>query len=510
MRDYILLFLILISFSNIYSQQLENLGTVINSENGEICPVISPDGKTLYFRRAIYNGNDQGTSQEQWYTELDEYGDWKAPVKMESPFGNNTDNFTIFTISPDGNKIFVSNNSNDPSKSGLYFCHKTIDGWGNPEKLKIKNFKKYLDNSYWRNYNLSNSGKILLMSLSYSNDYNINGSSIYICFLEKDNTWTEPRILSKQINNEFSKSADNCVPFLASDEKTLYFSSNRSEGYGNNDIYMSKRLDDTWLRWSKPINLGSDINSSSWDAYYTIAAKGDYAYMVSWNNSYGKADIFRVKLPDYLKPDPVVLVSGKVINPDNNQPLEAEIIYYTLPNHVQAGSAYTNPTTGIYKIILPYGKQYSFIARASGYFSISGYLDLTVVRKYEELNYNIEVKPLEVGQTVRLNNIFFDFNKSSLRIESYQELERVVELMIENPTLEIELGGHTDNIGSIEYNNKLSYDRANAVLQYILSKGISKNRLSAFGYGMSKPITSNDTEENRQLNRRVEFKILRK
>jgi outer membrane protein OmpA-like peptidoglycan-associated protein len=492
----------------INSQQLENLGPNINTENFEIVPVISPDGKTLYFKRHI--GDENNYHQEQWYSELDESGNWKPAVKMENPFGPDVQSFGINSITPDGNKILVSQFvKGDKSKTGLFFYYKTVNGWGNPEKLQIAGYNRIMLTTCWTNYFLSNSGKVLLMSFSENSDCIVKRSSIYISFLLDSNKWSEPEKLGAPINVDIVLHGD-AVPFLASDDKTMYFSSDRAGGYGNADIYMSRRLDDTWLKWSEPENLGEAINSSGWDAYYTISAKGDYAYVVSGISGYGESDIFRIELPGNLRPQPVVLISGRVLNADTKQPIDAEISYYTLPDGIEAGIARTNPSNHFYKIVLPYGKQYSFIATATGYYSISNYLDLSEVKEYKEMNIDIEVKPIEVGESIRLNNIFFDFNKSFLRPESYPELDRVVKMMNDNPSLEIELGGHTDNIGSAEYNYKLSDDRANSVLQYILSKGISSKRLSAKGYGKDKPVATNDTDEGRQLNRRVEFTIIKK
>jgi outer membrane protein OmpA-like peptidoglycan-associated protein len=427
---------------------------------------------------------------------------------MNEPFGNLEVN-NVLSITPDGNNLLIYQGNNDinDNKNGLYFSNKTFNGWSAPERLNIINYKNYLTNSVYTGAFLSNSGKTLIMYFCKSK--NSYFQSLYISFLNKNGTWSEPRLLPYPINVNEGEYG-NSTPFIASDDVTLYFSSDRKGGYGNNDIYMSRRLDDSWLKWSQPENLGKSINTSGWDAYYSISAKGDYAYLVSSSNGYGNEDIFRIKLPEKVKPNPVVLISGKVLNPKNNQPLEAAITYYTLPEGIEAGIARTNPSDGSYKIVLPYGKQYSFIATVDGYYSISNYLDLTTISEYKEMDFNVEMKPIEIGETVRLNNIFFDFNKSVLRPESFQELDRVVKLMKDNPTIEIEIAGHTDNVGADEYNLNLSLERANSVVAFIVSKGISQNRIIAKGYGESKPIASNDSEEGKQLNRRVEFTILKK
>lgn len=485
----------------------ENLGTNVNSKMSELHPLISPDGQTLYWI-VSYDGSNGDSYEETWFSELGENNTWKN-AKQFLDFGKaNEVNVKFQSISPDGNTLLVGLSFKDKNReSGYYMSDKTEYGWSYPKKLNIVNYDKF-ENRAWSTSFLANNKNILFLSFSVSSNKKEYASQIYISFLDEFGNWSEPKKLSNKIN--LTGGQRTFAPFLASDNVTLYFANNREGGFGNCDIYYSKRLDDTWLNWSEPVNMGDDINTSDWDAYYSISAKGDYAYLVSSQNTYGESDIFRVKLKEEDRPNPVVLVSGKVVNPANNQPLEAEIFYYSLKDGSEVGRARTNPSTGIYKIALPYGYQYSFIAKAVGYYSMSNYVDLTTSGEYKEMNLNIEMKPIEIGETFTINNIFFDFNKSSLKPESYLELDRVVKLFSENPTIEVELSGHTDNVGTDDYNNKLSYHRANSVAEYLISKGILASRVKVEGYGKSKPVATNDTEEGRQLNRRVEFQILKK
>jgi outer membrane protein OmpA-like peptidoglycan-associated protein len=335
----------------------------------------------------------------------------------------------------------------------------------------------------------------------YNND-------IFVCFAEKDGTWTEPRSLGKKIN---LPDGDEMTPYLAPDGVTLYFSSNRPGGIGDNDIWMTKRLDKTWQKWSEPVNLGSPINTPDWDAFFTLDAGGEYAYLTTNLNAYGESDIVRVKLLEKERPNPVVLVSGNVYNAKTKEPLSASLVYETLPDGNEAGNGISNPTDGAFKIVLPYNKNYLIRATADKFFAISENLNLDSLIKvgYREIHKDLYLVPIEVGQVVRLNNVFFDFDKWDLRPESFVELDRVVKLLSENPAIEIEMSAHTDSWGTDEYNTKLSHNRARSVMEYILSKGISSARIIAQGYGETKPVAPNDSEENRQLNRRVEFKILK-
>ena len=262
---------------------------------------------------------------------------------------------------------------------------------------------------------------------------------------------------------------------------------------------------------SGPVNLGSPINTPDWDAFFTLDAGGEYAYLTTSLNTLGESDIVRVKLLEREKPNPVVLVSGNVYNKKTNEPLSASLIYETLPDGAQAGNALSNANDGSFKIVLPYDKNYSIRATADKFFAISENLNLDSLVKagYKEIHKDLYLVPIEVGQVVRLNNVFFDFDKWDLRGESFLELNRVVKLLTENPSVEIEMSAHTDSKGSDEYNFKLSDNRARSVMEYIISKGIDPGRITSHGYGETVPVATNDTDEGRQLNRRVEFKILK-
>jgi OmpA-OmpF porin, OOP family len=291
---------------------------------------------------------------------------------------------------------------------------------------------------------------------------------------------------------------------------TLYFSTNGRPGYGSNDIFLSRRLDDSWKSWSEPQNLGPEINSDDWDAYFSLPASGEYAYLCSWQNALGQSDIFRIKLPDAVKPLPVFLVSGQTFNAKTKEPIEAVIRYEELPEGKDVGSAASAPTTGAYAISLSRGKQYGFRAERTGFFPVSDNLDARKLDKYSEVKKDLYLVPIEIGEVIRINNVFFDFAKADLREESFSDLNRVASFLHANPSVEIELAGHTDNVGSDEANVKLSQDRIASVKAYLVSQKIGSSRLGSKGFGEAQPIASNDTEEDRQLNRRVEFKIIKK
>lgn len=484
------------------SVKKENLGRNINTKYPEHWPVISPDGKTLYFLRENHPDNF-AESGDIWFSTLQADGIWTLAKHLGKPL-NTLDGGSVCSVSPDGNTLLLLGLYNQTGRinyEGFSLSHKTKDGWSFPLGVVIKNF--YNLNNHWSGY-LSNDGKKLFMGLQRTDSY--GECDIYVSFLQSNNVWTEPINLGATINTiEMDEDA-----FLAADNVTLYFESKGHGGYGGFDVFMSKRLDDTWTNWSTPLNLGETINTKEDDQEYYITAKGDYAYFASGDNSFGELDIFRIKLPEKVKPNPVVLIYGKVLNAKTNEPVEAEIKYEILSSGVESGIANSNPSDGRYKIILPYGKNYGYSAKANGYYSVSENINLEELSEYKEIEKNLYLVPIEVGEIVRLNNVFFDFNKFEFKPESFPELDRVVKFLSDYPTLEIELSGHTDNIGTFEYNQKLSENRVNAVAEYLFSKGIQRNRIIVIGYGETQPADTNESEEGRQKNRRVEFKILKK
>lgn len=484
------------------SSEPENLGPNINSKAFELAPIISPDGKTIFFTRDEHPENiGSANSQDIWFSTANENGNFTLAKNIGRPINNEMNNF-MFSITPDGNAILLGNVylPNGKMSNGISISYASAGGWSFPKEVKIK--KYYNRYKTVGNHCLVSSGKVLLLSVQRDDSY--GGLDLYACYLQPDSSWSEPFNLGPDINT----AADEISPFIAADGVTLYYSTSGFPGYGDNDMFISKRKDESWLNWTKPQNMGKSINTNGWDAHYTINASGEFAYYVSDKNPTGKSDIMRIKLPKGLKPAPVCLVSGKVINSKTNEPLEAKIIYEILPDGNEAGIAQSNPVTGEYKIVLPAGKQYGFLAEAKGFVAVNQNLDLTNVENYEEINRDLRLVPIEIGQTVVLNNIFFEFAEYELLEASFSELNRIAKFLKDNPNVKIEIRGHTDNVGSSQNNLILSQNRAISVAYYLINQGIDKKRIVTKGFGEKKPVADNDTDENRQKNRRVEFVIV--
>lgn len=491
--------------------KVENLGELINTEHPEMRPTISADGNLLFFIRQNDPANVQyqtvPNSQDIWYSTRDTTGKWSKAKHLSAKVNASQYN-AVYWISPDLNTILLKGSFIDGQYLGMgvSMIHKRPDNsWTNAEMLKIRNFNKFAFTQQI-GASMGHDGKTLLFYMT--DKKNSTDNDIYVSFLEGNDIWTAPKSLGKKINlpdyNEMS-------PFIAADGVTLYFSSDRPGGLGENDIWMSKRLDDSWTKWSDPVNLGAPINTAGSEAFFTLDAGGEYAYLTSSDGAFGASDIVRVKLLEKEKPNPVVLVSGNVYNAKTKQPLSAELIYQTLPDGADAGNGVSSPVDGSFKIVLPYDKNYSIRASADKFFAISENLNLDSLIKagYKEIHKDLYLAPIEIGQVFRLNNVFFDFDKFNLRPESYVELDRVVKFLNDYPNVEIEMSAHTDSKGSDQYNFTLSDNRARSVMEYILSKGIAASRIISKGYGETMPVATNETDEGRQLNRRVEFKILK-
>ncbi len=492
----------------------ENLGSGVNTKYDELHPVISPDGKTLYFVRDDYPYNiGDPDKNDIWYSTLN--GDtWSRAKNIGRPINNDGNNAAI-AITPDNNKLILKARYTafgEELGSGFSYSTKNNDGtWSIPKNLEVDNY--YNDGDY-SSFAFSTDLQVLILDIERSDDTK-GGNDLYVSFKQSDGSYSEPKNLGSIINT----ADDEGTPFVAADGRTLYFSSAGHPGYGSNDIFVTKRLDNTWTNWSTPLNLGPNINTKGWDAYFTLDASGEYAYLVSETNSIGEEDIFRVKLQEELQPDPVVLIYGKVLDKNTGQPLSSDILYDDLATNEEVGAAISNGANGEYKIILPCGKNYGFFAKKTGYFALSDNIDLSNITEYTEIERDLYLVPIQqdnnnttqpADDKIILNNIFFARGKAQLLSTSYPELDRLVTMMNNNPKLEIEIQGHTNNVGDHQALVDLSLQRAEIVKKYLVQKGISPSRITTKGFGPDSPIADNSTPAGRTKNQRVEFIITKK
>ncbi len=479
----------------------EHLGPNVNCSGGDLSPVITADGQRLYIGRYPFEGNIGAPEREDIYvSDLQKNGSWGPMQNVGRPLNNEGSNFLI-SITPDGNTVLLGNlyrRDGSPGGAGVSIAYRLAEGWTIPSPVYIA---QYYNRSRFSEMCLDPSGRVLVMAIH--RDDTRGEKDLYVSFKRSDGSFTEPRNMG-----EINTWGGEMSPFVAADGKTMYFATNGRKGYGGTDIWMTRRLDDSWLNWSEPENLGPAVNTDGWDAYFTVPARGDYAYMSATNDKDGSADIYRIKLSKGVQPQPVFLVRGRVLDAKTKQPLAATVEYESLTSNKPVGEARSAPADGSYAIALPSGDLYGFRAEAEGYYPISDQLDARKLDTYTEIQRDLYLVPIRKDETIVLNNLFFDSGQSVLRPESIPELDRLATFLIKRPQMIIEIVGHTDNVGNDAANLKLSQERVNAVRDYLGTHGVDVGRMKAIGKGEKAPKASNATEAGRQTNRRVEFKIL--
>jgi outer membrane protein OmpA-like peptidoglycan-associated protein len=480
----------------------DSIGHNINThECFEFNPRLSSDGSKMYFVKEC-PGID---NQDIWVTEADASGRWKEAHSVGSPLNNAGHNF-VASASMDGNTLFIGNTYNSDGEqlgAGLSMSKwQTNRTWSLPENIEIPNF---VNKSSYGNYFMAHDQSAILMALE--NEQSNGEMDLYVSLFNKyKKSWSEPINLGNVINTSFGED----YPYLALDGNVLYFSSKGHIGYGGHDIYMSKRLDNSWTKWSKPVNLGPLINTKTDDNGFMISNSGDYAYFNTVTfDSIHNMDIYKIKLPKILQQHPHVLIKGKVLSTRDGKPVHTIIRFKEKGKNVYDPTVVTNDMDGNFAFILPHGKEYDIVVEGSNYFKITDKIALLDSNVKSKVLKNYKIEPfLDSGQVSVMSNVLFDFGTAKLRDTSFHELNRMVSKLQEQNKSVIEISGHTDDVGSDEFNLKLSESRAMSVVNYLIEKGIRPWRLKAKGYGEQVPIASNDTEEGRTLNRRVEMLIL--
>jgi outer membrane protein OmpA-like peptidoglycan-associated protein len=477
---------------------VEKLPPTVNSDISEVAPVISADGQTLYFvrpRQAL----DSSIVVDIWRSQLDSNGKWGVAEvlggALASHFG-----IAVASIAPDNNTLYLMGKLEESTlpEDRLYVSHKLKDGWSQPQSIHIENLHP---KGEYTDYSFGPDQRTLIMSVD--RDSSMGGRDLYVSFFdEKTNSWSQPVWLGSDINSIYNE----VTPFLAADNRTLYFSSDRPGGYGAVDVYRSIRLDDTWKKWSLPENMGPKINQNGRTLYYTEDAKGEYAYFVWRPSISGQTDIYRALVPKQ-KASVVALVKGHVRDQDG-RPIAAHVRYQRLSDGKELGIARSDPNSGAYQITLPGGENYGIRAEKKGFIPTSEHLDLSTLKEFKTVESELVLTAIKQGAVVRLNSIFFETDKAALLPASFPELDRLKGLLLQDSVLRISIEGHTDSIGSAEHNLALSKDRATAVKSYLVKAGIPASRLEVQAFGSTKPIATNSSEDGRSQNRRVQFTIL--
>ncbi len=586
-RLFLFLLLAVIQFSvtaQEYSQRYElvKMDKNVNTFRHEAAPVVSPDGNTLYFFVMNHPDNTLGKvdTQDIWFSKKDENGGWSVAEHLGSPFNIHRSN-QVFTVFPDGS-LFIKGGraSGDKGEKGF-----SIVSGNSLREIEVKDFKA-INKGRFYGASMSSDGKHIIMY--FSEVEKSPNSDLYASHVQPDGTFSRPEKL------KLSTNTDDLGPFISPDQKSLYFASGR-QGKGRQggvDIYKTERLDDTWMNWGEPVNMGKPINTGALDYYFTIDLAGNvFTSRANKAMDGAQLDLYAL-VPKTFK----INLIGTVLNEKSMEPLQAnvevkvvdkepvklsatsegkfetkipEVLSYSigatatgfLPKEesfklpvltsdttlyveillrpiakklMLTGNVYDQKTEQLLTAKLDIGLQgdkktgmklqaeggrYEKEISKLGWYSITasaeGYLNATdSVQADDEgmspFSRDLYLIPIEVGVTVRLKNIYFDFDKTTLKKESFIELNKVVDFLKQNSSVEIEIAGHTDSKGSDDYNANLSQGRSQSVVDYIISQGIDSYRLTARGYGESKPIDTNESEAGRANNRRVEFTVLKK
>lgn len=487
--------------------KITSLGNTVNSRYDELAPVLSPDGNTIFFCREGHPENVgvrtivDGASalrddQDIWMSRKRPDGTWSDAEHLKAAFNSRTYDFPIGT-SADGLTLYIGNvyNKDGSVVPGVSKTRYSKGKWSFPEPLRIQNF---YNDANLVNYSLSADERTLILNLQRKDT--VGRMDLYVSFLQPDDSWSEPMNLSNEINSAFME----VTPFLASDNKTLYFASNRPGGSGQFDMYMSRRQDNTWTHWSEPVNLGPKINTTGNDINYVIAPTGDYAIFSSDTPGKGK-DLYRITLPEELRPEKSVIVFGKVVGKDG-QGVASRVVFERLSDGALLARTETSEN-GEFKMNLPIGEVYGIHAESGGYLPQSANINLRDGFT-KETPIELTMTQMKPGAKMPINNIFFKQGSYQLSKDSYAELNRLTKILRNYKGIKIEIGGHTDNTGNDKANMELSKNRARAVMDYLIDKGLPRANIKAVGYGESNPVASNATAEGKKKNRRVELTIL--
>jgi outer membrane protein OmpA-like peptidoglycan-associated protein/tetratricopeptide (TPR) repeat protein len=469
----------------------QNLGDSVNTATAEYFPSLTIDGSELVFTRRT------GRTNEDFFYSRKKASGWETAKPME---GNiNTDqNEAAQNISLDGKWLVFDACGRRDGVGGcdIYISYITPQGWS-----EAINFGRRINSEQWDAQPcLSPDKRDIYFSSARPGGY--GGKDIYVSHLQSTGKWSDPENLGPSVNT----TGDEQCPFMHADNQTLYFTSNGWPGYGDDDLFYIRKLPNG--KWTEPVNLGYPINTVNREGTLFVTADGKMAYYAAdRSDSRGDLDIYSFELKPDVRPFRTLWVKGKVFDKKTLKGLPSSVELIDLVTKEFISKVQTDEN-GNYLVTLPVGKDYAFNVNRRGYLFYSDNYFLSERSPDSVYEKNISLQPIEVNASVVLNNIFFETSKFELDPKSQVELDKVVQLLNDNPTIKIEISGHTDNVGKPANNLTLSNNRAKAVVNYLIGKGITPQRLVAKGYGETKPVAENKTEEGRAKNRRTELRVI--
>lgn len=515
---------------------IDNLGNVLNTKYPEYSPIINPGETILMFTSCRENTTGgkidpvYGEYYEDIYISRKAGEVWTAPENPGKPF-NQDSHDAIVGLSPDGNSVLIY--KGDENGGDILICRIVEGEWDKPQSLPKEINTKFHESS------ASFSPDMKGMYFVSDKEDGYGGSDIYYAAVSPDSKegkldFEDAENLGSVINTPYDEEG----VFMQADNQTLYFSSKGHKGMGGYDIFRSTLMNG---KWSEPVNIGYPVNTPDDDVFFTVNSTGKHGYYSTFEQEgFGKRDLYMVtflgpekpmlhksdfdllafevkpvretQLEDKVEIKEFAMVSfrGKIMDMVSYSPLGVIVEIYSHENQQMIASFESNERTGEYMVSLPSGKSYGIAVKGKEYLFHSENFTIPPTTVFREIEKDIMLKKVKVGSKIILKNIFFEFNKATLKPESIPELERLIKLLNDVPTMKIEISGHTDNVGSELYNQELSEKRAQAVVEYLVDKGVDNDRLTFKGYGFSQPVAGNDTEEGRAMNRRTEFKVISK
>lgn len=488
----------------------KNLGPSVNSADPEYYPCITADDATLIYTRRVKDPELQpwGMQEDFMVSHRGADGSWQPSTPVPT-VNTRQYNEGAGTLTPDGRFIvFTKCATEDGSYGGslrglgscdLFISRRIGDRWTPPENLGPP-----VNSRNWETQpSMGSDGRTLYFIRGQQAQDGIKSMDIFATVLQDDGTWSKPEKLGENVNTAYQEESVQIHP----DGRTLYFSSNGHPGFGGLDIFVSRKQDDG--SWGKAMNLGSPINSGADENSLLVSTDGRVAYLASDRpGGLGDLDLYGFELYPEARPLAVGFIRGKVTDKVTGKPVEADVELFDLATGKLATGAYSDPQTGEFLVCLPTGRDYALNAGSEGYLFFSQNYNVPAGAATKPYTLDVPLSPITAGSTIALRNIFFNTASYELLPASNAELAKLTKLLNTNPTLRIELGGHTDNVGADAANMTLSDQRAKAVRDHLIAQGIDATRITAKGYGETKPVATNDTDEGRAQNRRTEVTVL--
>ena len=477
--------------------QPHQLTDTVNAFVMQYFPVLTADEQELIFTRRVGEGQDD--DEDLVITRKDEHGKWMKPVSI-SPNINSRLNEGTSTISADGRQLIFTSciGRRGYGSCDLFESWKIGEEWTKPVNLGPE-----INSPAWESQpSLSSDGRMLFFVSDRRGGQ--GNKDIYVSYKLDEKKWTKAENLGNQVNTPY----DEISPFIHANGRTLFFASNGKPGFGGYDIFRSEYENGKWI---EPVNFGFPVNNHEDQFSLFITTDGQHGfYSHEDNQKTNSSKIFEINVPEELQLKyKSNYVKGVVRDKKTSRPLKARVELLNINKNELTSFVWSDSLTGEYLMVLTQGADYGLYVSKPGFLFQSLNFNYEVQENLIPVSLDVFLSPVEMGASGVLNNLFFDLNKFELKEKSITELDKVIRFLNENPGIRVEISGHTDNAGTPAYNLQLSLKRAQSVAAYLSTHGVEASRLIQKGYGASQPIKPNDTEENKQVNRRIEFRVVR-